>query len=667
VEGKGRRPTGDTGRDCSSYLETVVSSPYPRWGEKALSYRNTRCVLIVFLLAMGALTCTPFGSGCTLKDPTAAPQQAAPQPQPPPTGLDGEIAAILTRYSLSTRGDPWAFEVTVPESWEVRPGEIPVGLYWGVANEFAKDAGFDLTEVKGRTLRVRRYILGGESVPGPGGQGTILGVRDLVVLVDGERIAGAWVSFATGGQGQVGMSLSGRFLEELTALEFGPWAEREGLFVASVASAGLDALGPADVVAVFLEAVTAGDKARAYACLSPDSLLRTVASQHFRDASALYQAKLEPFNSVVEGLEAGHLIGWQLLDPESPEKELLGPGELTAIEVQAELELRWRKRQIYEGNPPEPACTERGFRYFTLRRTGLGWRIDLEDPRDLDLRLPSGAGTPAYVTGFLQQHGLPGRGAASSFKWRVPESWEVPLGGYLEGVYWGLANVGSKDIGFDLEPLKGEVVTVWSCPVGVEPRFMQDLDRAILLVREGVVVGAWTVSGSGAVYGSADRRRWEAITGLTLDQWLQGNGYFREAGPNADLAAMDPTEVVKAYFDALTGEDWVRANACLLPAWRLEGFTPRPETCRLYLPDQAPRLPKATWRLKSVRFYDWDDPPITLKDVGDLTKVGIEATIEMESEEAVEVYFNGPWSPQRSTVAFKTHQGWKIAGFGATG
>jgi len=93
-----------------------------------------------------------------------------------------------------------------------------------------------------------------------------------------------------------------------------------------------------------------------------------------------------------------------------------------------------------------------------------------------------------------------------------------------EGVYWGLADVCSEEVGLDLEP----------------------------------------------------------------------RGYFRDAGPNGDLADLGPVEVLEAYLAALSSGNAVRANACELPDWRLQCFTPQyiEGSCALYSPD-APHLGQA--------------------------------------------------------------------------
>ena len=62
--------------------------------------------------------------------------------------------AFLQQYGIKVKGNPEKLKVSVPKSWDVRLGDYPEGLYWGLANEFSKDVELDLTRLKGKTVEV---------------------------------------------------------------------------------------------------------------------------------------------------------------------------------------------------------------------------------------------------------------------------------------------------------------------------------------------------------------------------------------------------------------------------------------------------------------------------------------------------------------------------------
>lgn len=499
------------------------------------------------------------------------------------------------------------------------------------------------------------------------------GDQYAVLLVDGGAIVGAWISFATGGDEARGLSLGRRYLSDITGLSLAEWAERDGILGGGAGlgpNADLAELGPTGLVAAFVEAVAAGDKTRAYGCLAPGTLLAAVTRGDYLDASALYQPGYGPANSVVEGLRSARLLSAKLLDPDQPGTEIPGPGNLSRVEVRAEVELEWVKAEPIPGLILHPYAKETGFRYFVLKKVPAGWRVELSRPFDLDVGHAPCDAVPACVGDFLGQHRLDTRGQAFSFDWIVPASWDVPLGGYLDGVYWGLANVCSKEVGLDLEPLKGRTVTVWVCPILPEPDFAGDISHAVLLTDGGSVVGAWLLCGTGAVGASVDRRRVEEIAGLGLEAWLEREGYFRDAGPNGDLADLGPVEVLEAYLAALSSGNAVRANACELPDWRLQCFTPQyiEGSCALYSPDAPPIDPIQGGRLISARLYDPGGPvATTVTDLTGRTSVMMEAELEVKWNEQAKEMFGFKEQCTRYVTARRTYLGWKIDGTGCTG
>lgn len=286
-----------------------------------------------------------------------------------------------------------------------------------------------------------------------------------------------------------------------------------------------------------------------------------------------------------------------------------------------------------------------------------------------------GAPTPSAVAAagaFLSEHGLAVEGEPERFQVKVPSSWEVPLGAYPEGLYWGLANVFSRDAGLDLTLLKGMTAEVWRYNLagglpgeGEQSRFAYPSD-VVLLVRDQRVVGAWLAFTRWGIGPSVRKRDLQAITGLTLAEWVERERYFSEAGPNGDLARMEPAEVLASFFEAINQGDRRRAHACLTPQSLLQALTTNLPAGRLYHPDfnrensLVENIVKG--RLLSYTMLDPDRPAEEIHEVGARTRVELAATVELVWRAQA---FNTPDGlTTRFAMMEKTGSGWKLSGLG---
>ncbi len=214
------------------------------------------------------------------------------------------------------------------------------------------------------------------------------------------------------------------------------------------------------------------------------------------------------------------------------------------------------------------------------------------------------------LVAFLKQYDLQVEGEPTHFPVTVPASWEVPLGAYPEGLYWGLANELSRDVGLDLTALKGQQVEAWvyslagGLPGEGEQSQFHYPTNVVLLVRNGKVSGAWLQFNVMSIGLSLKKRSLQDITGLSFEQWLERKGYFTDAGTNTDLAGLGPVAVINAFFDAINNGDMVRANACLGPRQMLDALTVNLLPNRLYNPGFGANNSLAA-NIESGRLLSW--------------------------------------------------------------
>jgi len=272
--------------------------------------------------------------------------------------------AFLAQHGIQTQASPSRFTVKVPSSWDVPLGAYPEGLYWGLANVFSQDIGLDLTRLKGQTVQAWRYPLQ-DGLPGEGEHKRFSYPSDVIVLVSDQTVVGAWLAFNTTA---IGPSLKLRNLEEITGLTFDQWVDRERYFTQSGANTDLAELGPVEVLRTFLDAITAGDRTRAQACLSPRGALNSLTMNQNRD-SRLYNAGFSHNNSMAQSIRRGKLLGHKLVDPDSPAVAVTEVGDRTRIEIVADVELVWRDEVF---NPP----TGRTVRFAIVQKSAIGWKLD---------------------------------------------------------------------------------------------------------------------------------------------------------------------------------------------------------------------------------------------------------------------------------------------------
>lgn len=293
---------------------------------------------------------------------SSSPITSTSEPQPSPTS---ELSARSPEVFVQTldyevKSNPDKFTVDVPQDWEVGLGEYPVGLYWRLANEFSKDAGLDLTPLKGTTVDVWRYSLV-DGLPGSGDAAEYTYPSNLVLLVQSDHTVGAWLEFNTR---SIGPSIKKRSLTEITGLTLDEWVEQEGLFTDSGDNEDLASLGYFELLDAFFLAIQEGNYTRANACLSSSALLTalTVNLEEHR----LYNSDFGTGNSLVENIVEAKPNSYKLLDDFTVVNE---EGHLKKIEVRVDLYMKWLDPVF---NSPDGQDT----RFAVMTKQSNGWKIE---------------------------------------------------------------------------------------------------------------------------------------------------------------------------------------------------------------------------------------------------------------------------------------------------
>lgn len=213
---------------------------------------SKRIVIGTLLLAL--LAAVPM-TGCT------------PAPLSIPAEVHSQARELLSRYGWTTT-DQWAtHRVTLPQSFEHRPGEFPIPIYWAYNNELSKAIGLDLSPYLGQRVEATVYELEEEL---PEFLRPYTKARAVVVTLEG-KIIGAWID--KGPAYAFACSLDRKSLEEITGRGWRRWLVASGVVnLENEVERELATLTPEEIIARYYEALNDHDEERAYACLTRRSL-----------------------------------------------------------------------------------------------------------------------------------------------------------------------------------------------------------------------------------------------------------------------------------------------------------------------------------------------------------------------------------------------------------
>lgn len=270
--------------------------------------------------------------------------------------------AFLAQYDLKVQPNPQKFKVDVPAKWEVKSGDYPVGLYWSLANEFSKDAGLDLAHFKGINVEVWRYALA-DGLPGQGDQSKFSYPSDLIMLVDAQKVVGAWLTF---NKSVIGPSIKRHYLKDISGLTYEEWVEKQGLFSDMGKNKDLAGLDSVELLNAFFKAITDGDKKRAYSCQDPYDLLNSLTMN--LGENCLYNPGFSLNNSIVDNIIKAEPISYKLADTRDGYKEIEQVTDQKELAVSINLNIQWQDSQF---NNPGGS----DIRFTTVRKYKNGWKL----------------------------------------------------------------------------------------------------------------------------------------------------------------------------------------------------------------------------------------------------------------------------------------------------
>lgn len=270
---------------------------------------------------------------------------------------------FLKKYELNVKEEPVIIKVEVPADWRTRLGEYPTGLYWGLVNEYSKDVGLDLSSLKGKSVEVHIYELI-DGLPGRGEQAKYRYPANVFLIVENKQVIGAWLNFDTQ---NIGFSVKKRTLDEITGLKFEEWLSRNHYFETSGTNEDLQGLTPKQVVNTFFDSINKGDKLRAYACLSPKSLLESLTMN--LEPGHLYNEGFSKSNSLVDNIVKGTSIEYlQIYDPDNHLEEIKDIGLRKKVGIAINLEMEWK-------HPPFSTSDGKSTRFAILEKYDNGWKL----------------------------------------------------------------------------------------------------------------------------------------------------------------------------------------------------------------------------------------------------------------------------------------------------
>lgn len=261
---------------------------------------------------------------------------------------------LLSRYGWTTTGRQATYQVALPRSFEHRPGQFPIPIYWAYNNELSKAIGLDMQPHLGQRVEATVYELQEEL---PDSLYPYTRARAVVVTHKG-KIIGAWID--KGRHYAFACSLDRKPLEEITGMDWSEWLVASGIVKLDDAlEKELAALSPEEIIIRYYQALDDHNEERAYAYLTRRSLTEFLFSN--MGDLALYHAdyNADPHRQrvrsiTVNGVELLPVVG----NPDG------------VVEYEVDIDVKYEPSLYFADSGGRHA------RFVLLREevTGAGWR-----------------------------------------------------------------------------------------------------------------------------------------------------------------------------------------------------------------------------------------------------------------------------------------------------
>lgn len=247
--------------------------------------------------------------------------------------------------------------------------------------------------------------------------------------------------------------------------------------------------------------------------------------------------------------------------------------------------------------------------------------------------------------------------------------------------YWSYNNELSKDIGLDMSQYANNTdidVNTYRIHERMPEeiymtRFYPAQDcRAIVVKNKGKIIGAFISAGRHNTFiaCSLTGKSFETVTGQTYNEWLADN--VKVSTEEKSLSTLEPQEIIKEYFTALSHKDEKRAQYCISREMQLGGMTSNIRNEELF--NQGIYLPLMDLLIVDVQTgakSNFDN----LKSVELLKIEPIEDLSDDKNRKSFRVYMNIQHKKELSmsdgeqfwdcSMVYESLQtGWKIEGFG---
>jgi len=282
------------------------------------------------------------------REPTTIPQSEG----------EKKLDEFLSTYGWSIHQHVATHTVTLPQTFQHKPGDFPYAIYWAYNNELSKAIGLDITPYLGKEVQASLYLLN-ESLPE---SFLPLTTARAVVLTLEDEIIGAWID--QGRHSGFACSLNRQQLTDVVEQKWGEWLIDSGIVDRSNdLEIGLAEMTPEEIISDYYTAASDHDYQRVNAVRSRRWLSSDLFVNMFNNQALFNHQEEASITIWVDNIESAEILSI------TPVEKGFGMC-LPVYEVRVDLQYvdpNW-------GTVPEGEVMT--FVVLNEEIKGLGWRIE---------------------------------------------------------------------------------------------------------------------------------------------------------------------------------------------------------------------------------------------------------------------------------------------------